>query len=229
MSTSSATKAKKAIAAALLVGALLLCAGPIGADAKKKQKEVARAVKSDLQYVKCQVCQEVAKNLNREANAVREEKGAKFKEGDVLDKVEKICDVETVEGEWLIKHDLVEDGDELKMKYMDGAFGACNSECKTMQKACHDIIGDRDTDIAEALFTDAKMKRAGKGDRSATQLVTNDTQPRIKNPRVLLNFTHATAVTGPSVTIFFFDADVMTDVDDDDDGEVDLKSTKTIV
>lgn len=165
----SASSTKKAFAAALLLGALLLCAGPAGVDAKKKKKEAARAVKSDLKYVKCQVCQEIAKNLNREANALREEKGAKLTEADVQGKVEKICDVETVEGEWLIKHDLVEDGDDLKMKYMDGAFGACNSECKTMQKACHDIIGDRDTDIAEALFTDATMKRAGMGDRSATQ------------------------------------------------------------
>jgi hypothetical protein len=103
---------------------------------------------------------EVAKNLNRETNAVREEKGDKLKESDVQEKVEKICDVETVEGEWLIKHDLVEEGDALTMKFMDGAFGACNSECKTMQKACVDIIGDRDLDIAQALFTDQTMKRA---------------------------------------------------------------------
>ena len=151
------------IAAALLVGALLVCSGPMGSEAKKKKKEVARAVKSDIKYIKCQVCQELAKNLNREANALREEKGAKLTESDVLEKVEKICDFETTEGEWIIKHDLVEDGDALKLQYMDGKYGACNSECKTVQKACQDIIGDRDTDIAEAIFTDESMKRAGKG------------------------------------------------------------------
>mmetsp|Transcript_35548 Transcript_35548/g.57126 ORF Transcript_35548/g.57126 Transcript_35548/m.57126 type:complete len:346 (-) Transcript_35548:171-1208(-) len=149
------------IAAALLVAALLLATGPAGTDARgKKNKEVVRAVKSDLKYIKCQVCQEVAKNLNREASALRDAKGATLTEADVQGKVEKVCDVETVEGEWLIKHDLVEEGDVLKMQHMGSAFGECGTECKTMQRACHDIIGDRDTDIAEAIFTDTSMKRA---------------------------------------------------------------------
>ena len=148
------------ITAALMVCLLVVASHCPGAEAKKKKKEIARAVKSDLKYVKCQVCQELAKNLNREANALRDAKGSKLTEADVLEKVEKMCDVETEEGEWLIKHDLQEKGAELKMVYMDGKFGACNSECKTMQRACEDIVGDRDTDVAEAIFTDPTMKRA---------------------------------------------------------------------
>ena len=88
------------VAASALVAFLLAAALPC-ADAKKQKAPPARAVKSDLKYVRCQVCEEVAKVLSREASTLREEKGAKLTEADVLDKVEKVCDVETVEGEWL--------------------------------------------------------------------------------------------------------------------------------
>jgi hypothetical protein len=45
-----------------------------------------------------------------------------------------------------------EQDDKLEMVFMDGNFGSCGTECKTMQAACQSIVGDRDTDIAEALF-----------------------------------------------------------------------------
>ena len=105
-------------AASALVAFLLAAALPCAA-AKKQKAPPARAVKSDLKYVRCQVCEEVAKVLSREASTLREEKGAKLTEADVLEKVEKVCDVETVEGEWLLKHDLVEKGDALAI----GAHG----------------------------------------------------------------------------------------------------------
>ena len=57
--TMSSSSNMKTFGAALLVGALLLVSGPAGVEAGKKKKETARAVKSDLKYVKCQVCQEV--------------------------------------------------------------------------------------------------------------------------------------------------------------------------
>ena len=38
--------------------------------------------------------------LSREASTLRDAKGAKLKESDVLEKVEKVCDPEAVEGEW---------------------------------------------------------------------------------------------------------------------------------
>lgn len=157
-------------AASALVAFLLAAALPCAA-AKKQKAPPARAVKSDLKYVRCQVCEEVAKVLSREASTLREEKGAKLTEADVLEKVEKVCDVETVEGEWLLKHDLVEKGDALAMVHMgEDVYGKCNSECKTMQFACEKIVADRDTDVAEALFTGGEaMKRA-----AVTQFLCRD-------------------------------------------------------
>ena len=151
---------------ALLACALLLAL--LAADAKAtaldkgKKKGPARAVKSDVKYVKCQVCEEVAKTLSRVASSLRDEKGAKLTESDVLEKVENVCDPSAEEGEWLVQHDLVEKGSALTMKFMGAdVYGKCGVECKTMQRACEDIVSDRDTDIAEALFTSGDaMKRA---------------------------------------------------------------------
>ena len=151
---------------ALLACALLLAL--LAADAKAtaldkgKKKGPARAVKSDVKYVKCQVCEEVAKTLSRVASSLRDELGAKLTEAAVLEKVEKVCDPSAEEGEWLVQHDLVEKGSALRMKFMgDDVYGKCGVECKTMQRACEDIVSDRDTDIAEALFTSGDgMKRA---------------------------------------------------------------------
>ena len=151
---------------ALLACALLLAL--LAADAKAtardkgKKKGPARAVKSDVKYVKCQVCEEVAKTLSRVASSLRDELGAKLTEAAVLEKVEKVCDPSAEEGEWLVQHDLVEKGSSLTMKFMGAdVYGKCGVECKTMQRACEDIVSDRDTDIAEALFTSGDaMKRA---------------------------------------------------------------------
>ena len=153
---------RRAIARVALVLLLTFLLAPIAAVAAAKKPPPARGVKSDVKYVKCAVCQEVAKTLHRVAAKVREDKGKKLTEADVLEKVEKVCDPDAEEGEWLITHDLVERGKRLDMKHMGGKFGECGAECKTMQMACERIVSDRDTDVAEMLFTDgASLARAG--------------------------------------------------------------------
>ena len=138
---------------ALALLALCVASAPSVADAKTSKGPPARAVKSDVKFVRCQVCEEVAKTLAREAAKLRGSKGAKLEESDVLEMVEKACDPETETGEWLLKHDLVEKGSALKMQFMgEDAFGKCGQECKTMQLACEKIVADRDTDVAEAVF-----------------------------------------------------------------------------
>ena len=151
-----------ALLACALLLALLAADAKVTVHDKGKKKGPARAVKSDVKYIKCQVCEEVAKTLSRVASSLRDEKGEKLTESDVLEKVEKVCDPSAEEGEWLVQHDLVEKGSSLTMKFMGAdVYGKCGVECKTMQRACEDIVSDRDTDIAEALFTSGDaMKRA---------------------------------------------------------------------
>ena len=46
------------------------------------------------------------------------------------------------------------------MVLMKDQYGACGSECKTMQRACEKIVADRDTDVAEILFTGSPQRAA---------------------------------------------------------------------
>ncbi|KAK9805670.1 hypothetical protein WJX72_011115 [[Myrmecia] bisecta] len=124
------------------------------------RKPPAAAVKSDIKYINCQVCELLAKNAYRQVKAARDalKPGKKLAEMDIIEWIEKISDPAKDEGEWVAKVDLVEKGDTLKVVEME-ELGDCGTECKTVQRAAVDIIGDSDTDIAEALWK-GKMNRA---------------------------------------------------------------------
>eukprot|EP00238_Polyblepharides_amylifera_P012386 CAMPEP_0196580438 /NCGR_PEP_ID=MMETSP1081-20130531/28629_1 /TAXON_ID=36882 /ORGANISM="Pyramimonas amylifera, Strain CCMP720" /LENGTH=248 /DNA_ID=CAMNT_0041900301 /DNA_START=257 /DNA_END=1003 /DNA_ORIENTATION=+ len=85
-------------------------------------------------------------------------KGVKVKEIDILEKIEKICDPEKPAGKWITHLDMLEDGKKIKLveHYQPGK---CKKECRTIAKACEEVIGDSDTDLAEALYK-GDMQRA---------------------------------------------------------------------
>lgn len=55
------------------------------------------------------------------------------------------------QGEWIAKIDLVESGDKLLLEEQN-ELGDCGVECKTVQRAAEEIVGDNDTDLAEELW-----------------------------------------------------------------------------
>ncbi len=88
-----------------------------------------------------------------------------MKELDLLEKIEKMTDPLKVEGEWLTKIDLVEQGSKLTLKEMEDA-GKCGTECKTIQSAAEGIIESADTDMAEKLWQVGAVLQARKMDSS---------------------------------------------------------------
>ena len=70
---------------------------------------------------------------------------------EVLEMVEKMGNPSKDEGEWIARIDLVESGKALKLEEQE-ELGKCDSECKTVQKAVEDILGEHDTDMAEKLW-----------------------------------------------------------------------------
>ncbi|PSC76362.1 DUF3456 domain [Micractinium conductrix] len=75
----------------------------------------------------------------------------------VIDKMERITTAWRPEGEWIARLDLVEEGDRLAVAEME-AVGNCGGECKTIQLAAEQVVGEHDTDMAEALFTGKKSR-----------------------------------------------------------------------
>ena len=69
----------------------------------------------------------------------------------VIGIMEHITDPTKDQGEWIAKIDLVESGDKLLVQEQE-KLGECGVECKTVQRAAEEIVGDRDTDLAEELW-----------------------------------------------------------------------------
>ena len=92
--------------------------------------------------------------MSRVASSLRDELGAKLTEAAVLEKVEKVSAPPRRRASGWSAH-LVEKGSALRMKFMGGKLEASAASLQDDAEACEDIVSDRDTDIAEALFTPA--------------------------------------------------------------------------
>lgn len=150
-------------------------------------KPAAKPVKTDIKYIKCQVCEVLAKNAYRQVHELKKslKPNKKLDEMAVIEVMEHITDPTKDQGEWIAKIDLVESGDKLLVQEQD-KLGECGVECKTVQRAAEEIVGDRDTDLAEELwklkmnrsqFTNWLCRQLTKSCRGKTPKVPSDRKP----------------------------------------------------
>eukprot|EP00850_Spirogloea_muscicola_P004588 SM000019S05132 [mRNA] locus=s19:1084624:1088069:- [translate_table: standard] len=168
-----APRRRAAAGVVALTAALCLAAAAGGALAKPRRGAVAW--KEDVPFIRCAVCEELAKSLHRQVKRRRDEAAPrKLTEFQIIELTEKICNPSRDEGEWITMLDIVQEGDQLKLVQQDTA-GNCNSECKTIQRACEEVMGEHDTDVAELLYAD--------GNRSAlSKLLCKDLSGACKGP-----------------------------------------------
>ncbi|CAO2841581.1 unnamed protein product [Amaranthus hypochondriacus] len=120
------------------------------ADCLKKPEASAR--KEDIPYIKCQVCEKLASQLHSQVlNKENQISPKKITEYQIIEIVENICNLKKEEADWILKIDIVEQGDKLELVDQD-VEGLCNSECKTIERACQEVVGFSDTDIAEYIY-----------------------------------------------------------------------------
>eukprot|EP01018_Ginkgo_biloba_P015054 Gb_15758 [translate_table: standard] len=116
------------------------------------KKPIPLARRDDIPYIKCGVCEEIAKQLHLRVNNKRNQISPKqLSEYQIIEVAENICNLKKEEGDWMLHLDIVEDGDKLKL-VEQAQEGECNTECKTIEKACQEVLGYHDTDVAEFLF-----------------------------------------------------------------------------
>lgn len=141
----------------LLLGVLLMA---VGSQAQIRNAPKVHPRKEDIPFIKCQVCEHLAKNVWKQARDLLKSSkpSKKITEFDIIELIEKATTSWRDEGNWITKLDLVESGDKLLLKQMD-EDGECGVECKTIERAAEAIMGEHDTDLAEALFT-GKLNRA---------------------------------------------------------------------
>ncbi|KAL3744790.1 hypothetical protein ACJRO7_013972 [Eucalyptus globulus] len=106
----------------------------------------------DVQYIKCQVCEKLASQLYCQVQSKRAEiSPQKITEQQITEIAKNLCNSEKKEAVWIRKIDIVEQGNKLKLEEQDGE-GYCNSECKTLQKACEEVLKELDDIYLEYLI-----------------------------------------------------------------------------
>ncbi|GAB4852746.1 hypothetical protein Ancab_016955 [Ancistrocladus abbreviatus] len=102
------------------------------------KKPVGVARKEDVPFIKCQVCQKLASELHRQVhNKQAQISPKKISEFQIIEITENICNLKKEEADWILKIDIVEQEDKLKLVDQD-TEGQCNSECKTIERACQE-------------------------------------------------------------------------------------------
>lgn len=134
----------------VVVSVLLTLTSLPGSECAKKPVSGAR--KEDVPYIKCQVCEKLAAQLYHQVQKKRAEiSPKKISEYQIIEISENVCDLKKAEADWILQIDVVEQGDILEL-VEQGTEGQCNSECKTIERACQEIMGYSDTDVAEYLY-----------------------------------------------------------------------------
>eukprot|EP00262_Sarcandra_glabra_P006822 TRINITY_DN19377_c0_g1_i1.p1 TRINITY_DN19377_c0_g1~~TRINITY_DN19377_c0_g1_i1.p1 ORF type:complete len:299 (+),score=72.80 TRINITY_DN19377_c0_g1_i1:139-1035(+) len=137
------------IEAIFFLSLLLFSSLPISQSSKKP---VPIARKQDIPFIKCQVCHNIATQLYQQINKKELHiSPKKVSEFEIIETAENVCNLKKEEGDWITRIDIVENGDKLELAEQD-TEGQCNSECKTIERACQEVMGYSDTDVAEYLF-----------------------------------------------------------------------------
>ncbi|XP_059432812.1 uncharacterized protein LOC132166078 [Corylus avellana] len=134
----------------VLVSVLLVSAWiPVSRCSKKP---LMGARKEDIPYIKCQVCEKLAAQLYDQVQKKQAEiSPKKISEFQIIEMAENVCNLKKAEADWILRIDIVEQGDKLELVEQDSE-GQCNSECKTIERACQEVLGYSDTDVAEFLY-----------------------------------------------------------------------------
>ncbi|AES77126.2 uncharacterized protein [Medicago truncatula] len=94
------------------------------------KKPVGIARKEDVPYIKCQVCEILAKQLYQQVQSKKAEiSPKKISEYQIIEIAENVCNLKKVEADWILRIDIVEKADRLE------------------------VLGYSDTDVAEYLYS----------------------------------------------------------------------------
>jgi hypothetical protein len=112
--------------------------------------------KEDVKFIKCDVCRYLATNAyeqGRELVAGKKASGEKLTEDEVIELMEKVTTAWRPEGEWITALHLTKSltGGKLSVKNMEQQ-GECGEACKTIERAAQEVMGEHDTDVAEAVY-----------------------------------------------------------------------------
>ncbi|KAG6490881.1 hypothetical protein ZIOFF_052211 [Zingiber officinale] len=137
----------------LLLVLILFLSSSVFLSLVSSKKTPAAARKGDIPFIKCQVCEKAAYQIIHQVKKKEAQiSPKKVSEFQIIEIAENICNLKKEEADWILQIDLVEKGDKLEL-VEQGVEGLCNSECKTIERACQEIMGYSDTDVAEFVYS----------------------------------------------------------------------------
>ncbi|RCV20647.1 hypothetical protein SETIT_4G073700v2 [Setaria italica] len=140
-----------ALLLAVALAAVLLHPAAVAAAGQKKPATAAR--REDIPYIRCQVCERIAREISAQVAKKQQAlpPSKKVPEIEIIDIAENVCNLKKQEADWMLRIDIVEKGDKLELVEQDEE-GHCNAECKTIERACQEVMGYADTDVAEFVY-----------------------------------------------------------------------------
>ncbi|CAN6179315.1 unnamed protein product [Urochloa humidicola] len=145
--------ARRAAALLLTVALTAVFLHPAAVEAAGQKKPATAARREDIPYIRCQVCERIAREISSQVAKKQQElpPSKKVPEIEIIDIAENVCNLKKQEADWMLRIDIVEKGDKLELVEQDEE-GHCNAECKTIERACQEVIGYADTDVAEFVY-----------------------------------------------------------------------------
>ena len=152
------------LALCLLASAQMPNMPPGMLDALPKKAKSA-PLDADVPFIKCETCKALASQFYDEVGklvAAQAPMAAKKRrletrsnlgslEEEVESKLTNICNTEEPDGKWMRGFDIMKVGTALKLKAMPP--GKCRRECKTVEKACSNVLSDiEDHDVGEMVI-----------------------------------------------------------------------------
>lgn len=107
-----------AVAMAVAVAAVVLLLHPAASAAAAGPKKVATAArKEDIPYIRCQVCERIAREISAQVAKKQQALPAtkKVPEIEIIEIAENVCNLKKQEADWMLKIDIVEKGDKLEV------------------------------------------------------------------------------------------------------------------
>ena len=114
----------------------------------------ARPIHKSVKDLECVVCKKAAQVLWDAALELRETAPYKKPSEDMYqDSIAQVCDPIKDLGEWVAMYDITqsERGAPLKMEKQE-YMCECRRECRTIQKACENLVNEHAEDMAESLY-----------------------------------------------------------------------------
>ena len=125
------------------------------------------AVEEDVPYVQCETCHQLVKELVRRVEERKSRlKKTKLKEFEVLEMLEGICTPMEGTGDWISEFDIVEKDDKLILERKNSP-GYCEEECKTIAKACQNILDLMDAELSEMVY----LAKPGYEDKICSKMI----------------------------------------------------------